>query len=225
MNALQPDFDVDEPVSLENALKSRLQDIAAARISAMQVLIFYLQSDTETAVGVGVEEFEVATHNLRRAQDTLKSLKARQFDDASIPEEIQHHIETVTQDLSDLLSILERRSRTEDGGIDATVPTPDMRELCYNRVARELESLGKEMGTLFLEISEKEKAEAQSKTSAIAMEIGKIGRVINMVATNASIEAARAGDAGKGFTVIADEVKTLSSRVSSLSVSLTDHSH
>ncbi len=65
-------------------------------------------------------------------------------------------------------------------------------------------------------------ADGQSKTGEIAIEIGKIGRVINMVATNASIEAARAGDAGKGFTVIADEVKTLSSRVSSLSVSLTE---
>ena len=57
------------------------------------------------------------------------------------------------------------------------------------------------------------------------MAIGKIGRVIHMVATNASIEAARAGHADKGITVIADEVKILSFRVLSLSVSLTDGLH
>ena len=100
-----------------------------------------------------------------------------------------------------------------------------MYDLCCTRVAKGIGGLSGQLSTFFLDLTEKDKADAQEKTSSIAMEIGKIGRVINMVATNASIEAARAGDAGKGFTVIADEVKTLSSRVSSLSVSLTDRLH
>ncbi len=36
-----------------------------------------------------------------------------------------------------------------------------------------------------------------------------VGRSIKMIAINASIEAARAGDTGRGFKVIAEEVKTL----------------
>ena len=58
--------------------------------------------------------------------------------------------------------------------------------------------------------------------SKITKDIANYSQKQNMLALNASIEAARAGEAGRGFVVVASEVKNLANNMATSSKKIND---
>lgn len=124
-------------------------------------------------------------------------------------EEIQKLIDDVREVSEHIMEGMETASAEVNSGL------ANMKELAVQS------EKSKEANATVVRLMEELQNQAEKMNQIITM-ITSVANRTGMLALNASIEAARAGDAGRGFTVVANQVTDLSEQTKQAAVNITD---
>jgi methyl-accepting chemotaxis protein len=177
---------------LEAEQKETEQRVAAQRKADMH----RLADDFQAAVGQIVETVSSASTELEAAAATLTKTAE------------------VTQELSGTVAAA---SEQASANVQSVASATEEMTSSVNEISRQVQESAKISGEAV-----KQARDTDARINALSQAAGRIGDVVklitaiaeqtNLLALNATIEAARAGEAGRGFAVVASEVKQLASQ-------------